>query len=167
MIAKWRNALDLFIVITGVVLTFQLVIASSSVRPIGFEGLGILSKETVLAIILLIITLSICLVALSLLEIRPGLVPCAYLSRFRLLPLAAGAELIVLGLASINLSRYVNSGTTASIMPVGIELFSMGMISIALFVQNAGTSCVFRNLPNYTFLIFFMSLLPAALLITT
>lgn len=161
-----QNPLNLFILIAGGVLTIQLTLASSSVRPIVFEDIGILSTDMVLAIFSMVITLCLFLVGLSLLSLLADVMPNIDLSRFHLLPLAAGAELIVLGLASINLSRYVVSGTAASIMPIGVELFSMGMISIAIFVQDMGPSCVVKGLPNHAFLLFFISLLPMAFLIT-
>lgn len=161
-----QNPLNLFIIMAGGVLTIQLVLASSSVRPIGFGDIGILSKDMVLAIILMVVALNLLLIGLSLLSLFPDMVPNIELSRFQMLPLVAGSELILLGLASINMSRSVVSVTAASIMPIGVELFSIGMISITLFVKNMGQSCAIKNLPNYTFLFFFMSLLPAALLIT-
>lgn len=160
-----QNPLNLFIIIAGTVLIFQIVLALGSLRTIEFGDLGMLSKDMVLALMVMVVTLSFSLVLLSVLSLFSGLMPRIDLTRFHLLPLVAGVELIVLGLASVNLSRYVTIGTTVSIMPMGIELFSVGMISIALFVENMGSSCAIKNLPNYSFLLFFLSLLPAALLI--
>ena len=166
MSTKKRSPLSLFIIVAGTVLIFQLIPSLGFARPVEFGEIGVLSKEMVLAAIVVVIGLSSFLVLLNLLSLLPGPMPNLDLSRFHLIPLVAGAELVVFGLASVNLSGYVVNGTTASILPIGIELFSVGMISIALFVTSTGRSCVIKSLPNYSFILFFLSLLPASLLIT-
>jgi hypothetical protein len=160
-----HSPLNLFMVIAGVVLIIQLILASVSVRSIGFRNIGTLSREMVLAIILVVIVLSLSLVVLSVLSYLSLLVPNIETSMFHLLPLVAGAMLTILGLASVNLSKYVTDGVSSPIMSVGIELLSIGILSLSLFVQNMGRSRAVKNLPNHFFLIFFLSLLPAAFLI--
>jgi hypothetical protein len=131
-----QNPLSLFILITGVIILFQFAPLLTLVQPIGFNGLGILSREMVQATMVVILALSLSLVFLALLFLLPGLLPNLDRWRLRLLPLAIGIVLVILGLASINLSGSVVSGTSKSIVAVGVELFSLGMISIALFVDR-------------------------------
>lgn len=160
-----RCMLNYFTIIAGAVITIQLLPVLSSVRPLVIV-FGILIGEVVLALLLLIIALSISLMLTALLSLLSPSVPNVNITRFRLLPIVAGIELSILGLATIYLSSSVVSGTIISIMPIGIELFSFGMISIALFVEKEGSSCLIRNVPNYAFLLLFLSMLPAAFLIT-
>jgi hypothetical protein len=119
----------------------------------------------VLASLLTIILLSSILVLLAVLSLAPNLLPSFRRAIYRPLPLVIGAEHIILGLASINLSGSLAIGTSYPVLPMGIELFNLGTISVASFVKDMGPSRWCRNVPNYAYLIFFLSLLPAALFI--
>ena len=72
---KRHNPLNLFIIITGAVLAFQSLPQLSLARPIIFSGLGIVSKDAIYLLWLLIIVLSLILVMLTTLSLLPKFLP--------------------------------------------------------------------------------------------
>lgn len=162
---KQQNPHTLFIMITGAVLIFQCLPQLSTARSITLDGLGVLSKEIVTILWATIIGLSLILVLLSILSLLPQLLPKLDRERLNILLLLIGAVFASFGLASINLSSSMVSSATQALLPLGIELFSLGLMSLALFVDMMDTRCVVKDIPNYVFLLFFMFLVPAAFMI--
>jgi hypothetical protein len=160
-----HNFLNYFILISGSIIIFQFVPLLSVVQPLELSCIGVLQRELLLALMFVIIALSLALVAFASLSLVHHLIPKLKLVKIRLIPLVSGAILIVLGLASINLSGIAVTGMGISIFPLGVEMFSLGTISISVFVDKMGARCLFKNIPNYAFLLFFLSLVPAAFLI--
>jgi hypothetical protein len=162
---KKQNPLNLFIIITGAVLAFQCLPQLSLARPIAFSGLGVVSKEAIYLLWLLIMVLSLILVVITTLSLLPRFIPKLNREKICVLFLFIGAIFAALGLASINLSGTVVSGTTSSFRPIGIELLCLGFLSMALFVDNMDERNFLKDVPNYFILLFFIFLVPAAFIL--
>jgi hypothetical protein len=133
-------------------------------QPQWFRGIGLVQGEAILVFLSAVIGSSIALTVFALLTVLPRLMPSVDRERLNPIPLIAGSALTAIGLATVNLSGAVG-GATPSTLPMGIEMLSVGTISLALFVCTMGNKCMVRNVPNYAFLLFLLLLVPAAFLI--
>jgi hypothetical protein len=75
--------------------------------------------------------------------------------------------LATIGMATINLSSTVISGISPSFMVmIGTQISALGILALVSFIANkGGHACLIRSIPNYTILLFFLLLVPAAFLI--
>lgn len=159
-----QRTLSLFALVSGTVITLQMISLLVTAQPQWLRGIGLVQGEAIPAFLYAVIGFSIALTVFALLTLLPPLMPSVDRERLHLIPLIAGSALTTIGLATVNLSGTV-SGATPSMLPMGIELLSVGTISLALFVCMMGSRCVVMNVPNYAFLLFFLLLVPAAFLI--
>jgi hypothetical protein len=162
-----KSVLHLLMLLSGGVLAAQCALLLTVAGPVTLTGLGTLSRETISAFFVQVILVCAVLIVLALLSFRPNLDPdpCKKLSPLLIL-LLAGSLCCVEGIASINLSSEIVTGISKSFMTtIGIQLFCLGIISIASFVAAKGHSCLIKKFPNYYAIIFFILLMPAAFLI--
>jgi len=159
-----QRTLSLFALVSGMIITLQMIPLLGTPQPQWQRGIGLIQGEAILIFLSAVIGSSIALMVFALLTILPRLMPSVDRERLHLVPLIAGSVLTTIGLATVNLSGTV-SGTTPSTLPIGIEMLSVGTISLALFVCTMGNRCMIRNVPNYAFLLFFLLLVPASFLI--
>jgi hypothetical protein len=162
-----KGVLHLLMLLSAAVLAAQCAILLTAVGPITLIGVGTLPRETITALFCQIILVCAVLIVLAILSFRPSSDPdpCKKMSPLLIL-LVCGSLCCMEGIASINLSTEIVSGINKSFMvTIGIQLFCLGMISIASFVAAKGHSCLIKHVPNYYALIFFILLIPAAFLI--
>ncbi|MDW5563667.1 MAG: hypothetical protein SA339_10610 [Methanomassiliicoccus sp.] len=159
-----QKFLDLFIVISGVVILLQFIPMINTITSITVIGLDTFSGETVFTLQALVIACSAFLTTDALLSLLPVQEGRSERSILRPLPFVSGSVLVTLGLASICLSRAVVGGTGNSLLLAGVELFSLGTLSLALFVEREGRASLIDGIPNYAYLLFFLAMLPTAAL---
>lgn len=161
-----HNLLDSFILISGCIILHQFIPLLNVVRSPVIIGSYVLTNEVISIMILAIITLSLALLFYALLSILPNLLPKINREKNHLIPLTSGSIITGLGLASINISGVADGGETASFFSIGIELVSLGTISLSSFVNMMGERHLIKNVPNYAVLLFFLSLVPVAFTIS-
>jgi hypothetical protein len=162
-----KGILHLLMLLSAAVLAAQCALLVTVARPITLIGIGTLSGEMISDFFLQIILVCAILIVLAILSFRPSLDPdpCKKMSPLLIL-LFCGSLCCVEGIASINLSTEIVNGINKSFMvTIGIQLFCLGIISIASFVAAKGHSCLIKRVPNYYALIFFILLMPAAFLV--
>jgi hypothetical protein len=162
-----KGVLNLFMLLSAVVLAAQCAILLTVAGPITLTGLGTISKEMISYFFAQIMLICAVLILLAILSFRPNQDPdpCKKMSPLLIL-LVAGSLCCIEGIASINLATGIVAGINKSFMiTFGIQLFCLGIISIAAFVAAKGHSCLIKHVPNYYALIFFILLVPAAFLI--
>lgn len=161
-----HNFLDLFILISGCIILYQFIPLLNIDRSPVIIGFYVLTNEVISITILAIITLSLTLLFYALLSLLPSLLQKINREKTRFIPLISGSIITALGLASINISGVAVSGETTSFFSIGIELVSLGTISLSSFVNMMGERHLIKNVPNYAVLLFFLSLVPVAFLIS-
>jgi hypothetical protein len=167
MVKNLKSVLYLLMLLSGGVLAVQCILLLSVAAPVKITGIGTVPKATISAFLIEISLVCAVLIALALLSFLSGHGPnpTKKLSSLFIL-LIAGSVCCVEGVASINLSSSIANGINGSFMiPFGVQLFCLGIISISSFVAAKGSSYLFKNIPNYYALIFFILLIPAAFLI--
>lgn len=160
------NFLDLFILISGCIILYQFIPLLNIDRSPVIIGFYVLTNEVISITIFAIITLSLTLLFYALLSLLPSLLQKINREKTRFIPLISGSIITALGLASINISGVAVSGEIASFFSIGIELVSLGTISLSSFVNMMGERHLIKNVPNYAVLLFFLSLVPVAFLIS-
>jgi hypothetical protein len=162
-----KGVLYLLMLLSGGVLAAQCILLLSVTEPVTIAGIGTVPKATISALFIEIALICIVLIILALLSFRPGSSPDPRKKlSSSLVLLIAGSVFCVEGVTSINLSSAIVSGIKGSFMiTFGVQLFCLGMISIAAFVWAKGRSYLIKNVPNYYSLLFFLGLIPASFLI--
>jgi hypothetical protein len=161
-----KRILNLLMLLSSGVLAIQTLLTLSVAGPITLTGIGILAKGTVSTILFQIVFICALLMMLAIFSFRsvksPD--PSKKLSSLLIL-LIAGSLCCVEGIALINLSNAIISGINRSFMiTFGVQLFCLGMITIATFVEAKGNSYLIKNIPNFYALLLFLWLIPAAFL---
>lgn len=167
MVRNLKGVLHLLMLLSAAVLAAQCALLMSVAGPVTLTDFGTLSKEMISAFFVQIVLVCAVLIVLAILSFRPSLDPdpCKKMSPLLIL-LVCGSVCCIEGIASINLSTEIVSGINKPFMiTVGIQLFCLGIISIASFVAAKGHSCLIKHVPNYYALVFFILLMPAAFLI--
>ena len=162
-----KSILYPLMLLSGTVLALQCILLFNTAGPVTLKGIGTISKETILLLLIEVVLLCIALIFFAVLSFRPGFVldPNKRVSPL-LIPLVIGSLCCIEGIASINLSTTIISGINNSFMIlIGIQLFCLGIISISSFIAAKDHSYLIKNVPNSCVLMFFILLIPAAFLI--
>jgi hypothetical protein len=162
-----KGVLHLLMLLSAAVLAVQCALLLSVAGPVTLTDVGTLSREMISAFFGQVILICAVLIVLAILSFRPSIDPdpCKKMSPLLIL-LFSGSLCCIEGIASINLSTEIVSGINKTFMvTIGMQLFCLGIISIASFVAAKGHSCLIKHVPNYYALIFFILLIPAAFLI--
>jgi hypothetical protein len=166
MVKNLKGTLYLLMLLSGGVLAVQCILLLTMAGPVTFIGIGTLSQAMISGFFMEIILICAILIVFAFLSYRPRLaVDPKKKGSPLLILLVTGSLCCIEGIASINLSTGIVTGINSTFMIlIGIQLFCLGIISISSFVVAKGHSYLIRNVPNYSVIIFFILLIPAAFL---
>lgn len=166
-IAKPKTISRVMVLIGSGVVAFEAYSLMSHISPTSFEGIGTLSAGTISLILLQIVALS-CVVGIFSLVIlldKEGW----FDNRLRFVStvlFAAGLLLSVEGLVTIYFNGFIQSGTTSiMVVCIGLELYTLGMLSMVSYMQNGKNSPLERPFPLTAAILFMILLLPPAFVI--
>ena len=161
-----RELSRIMALIASGIVAFEGLILMAKILPASFEGLGSLSIGTVSLILFQIILLA-CIVGIFSLIIlldKEG----RFRNRLKFASIASfviGLILSIEGLLAVNLNGYIVTGTSSVLMIcVGLELFTLGILSMLAHVQNGKLSSRNRSVLLIAAILFMLLMLPPAFL---
>ena len=152
--------------LASIVVAFEGLILMTQILPASFAGLGVLSIGTVSLILLQIVILS-CIIGIfswvSLTDMNGRF--RGYMKHASIVSFGFGLVLSIEGLVAINLSGFIITGTTSTIMlSIGLMLFTLGVLSMVSYVLNERKSSLHGSIPFVAAILFILLMLPPAFL---